>query len=229
MTSGRPEPATYRSRSSAFDPAILWRLTDDALVREVVGTPPSKRLRMAVAVLLRMVLPWMRSPLFDRWPDKVPYRDIESIRLTFDPTRFDRNRYRCELRGSAGARASIFSTSYVSLANFADQPEPYRVFMNSLIERVQRARPEIPILGGLSWLQFIGQFAFLFATLMLVVVVVFLAGLPGLVAISAKLAVLAGSLGLLWRYAYRNWPRTVTPLQERAATSQRAPGDHSPP
>lgn len=205
-----PAQLVYRSRSGAFEPLIDWRLTEDALVREVAGPAPSERRRAVVALLLRLFLPWLRTTLSDRWPSRVAYGDIASMRLRFDPTRVDRDRYRCDLAGPVGARASLFSSHYEGVGRFADRSSLYEAFIGELALRVQMANPGIRIAGGLSWPRYLLQHGLLLATTLAVVALVLALGLPATGPAWVKLAFIVGAAGTVWLYILRNRPRDLS-------------------
>jgi hypothetical protein len=106
-------PPFHRTRRSILDNEAAWRLAEDALERMVD----------------------------DVVEHRIPYGDIAELRLSYDPTRFETNRYRCDIRTASGVRALIVSVSYVSLANFDDRSKTYLPFVRALTERVARANP----------------------------------------------------------------------------------------
>ena len=136
-----PPSAAYTTRKSVLTRETTWRLTPEALVRESHGEPLSSRWRTVIEILWRILFPWAGRLDDDSWPDVMPLDRIASIRTRFDPTRFDRTRERCDLRGSQGERVSLFSTRYLGVANFEDQSEAYAPFVAELTRRVMDATP----------------------------------------------------------------------------------------
>jgi hypothetical protein len=201
---------TYSARRNVLEPVLTWRLADDALACECEGRPfiASKR-PLAISILLGLVS-WLLIASSKAWPASVPYRDITMIRLRFDPTRFDGNRYRCDLRNGAGARTTIFSTSYAGPGSFEDRAAHYAPFIRVLVQRVQVARPSVKIASGISWPAYVLQHGLLLAALLALVTVLGVAGLPGFGSNWVKLAIIASYGGALWRYARRNWPRDLS-------------------
>jgi hypothetical protein len=201
---------TFSARRSALEPCLHWRLTHDALHCARDPEPAAPPMRRGLRLALRVLLPWLRTTLDDRWPEHVPLREITSIRARFDPTRFDRNRYRCDLRGPDGARISIFSTHYVRPGEFDDRGDRYAAFVSHLARRAQRARPSVKLTTGLPWPSYLLQHGVLLASLIALMTMLGTAGLPLFGLIWVKLAVIAAYLGVLLRYAWVNIPQDLT-------------------
>ncbi|MBM3526968.1 MAG: hypothetical protein FJX62_02660 [Alphaproteobacteria bacterium] len=181
---GRPgAPAVYSYRRHAFGNESGWTLGPAALVRAEAGAPARQ----------------------------IAYADVEELRLSFDPTRFDRNRYRCDVRAKNGARLTILSTSYISVGNFEDRGGRYAPFVRGLVARVAQASPHCRFRSGKTpvayWLQHIVLLA---ALILLASALAVVGGLPPMVAIAVKLAVIAFYIPLALRYARRNFPRGFT-------------------
>jgi len=201
---------TFSARRSALEPCLHWRLTHDALHCMRGPDPAAPPMRSRIRLALRILLPRLRTTLDDRWPEHIPLREITSIRTRFDPTRFDRNRYRCDLRGPDGARISIFSTHYVRPGEFDDRADQYAAFIGHLARRVRKAHPSVRLTTGLSWPSYLLQHGFLLASLIALLMMLGAAGLPPFGLIWVKLAIIATYLGVLLRYARVNIPRDLT-------------------
>jgi hypothetical protein len=206
-----PVAEKYVTRNSVLEGETTWRLTDDALVRELTGEPPSSVWRAIVRMGWRILFPWANAPGSDNWPERVPYANITSIRVRYDPTRFDRSRERCDLTGPDGARVSIFSTRYVSFGNFQDLSETYKPFINRLTQLVLTERPEAPVYSGLTWTSYIIQHGFLLLALVALASVLGMAGVPAFGGVWVKLLIALSYVGVLWAYAVRNRPRNLNP------------------
>ena len=210
---GRPSSQTYATRKSALARETIWRLTPDAFVREAAGEAPPRGWRTFIEILWRVVFPW-GGPLDDElWPDVTPYDEITSIRTRFDPTRFDRNRERCDLTDRQGRRVSLFSTRYMGVGDFEDQSKTYAPFVAELTRRVIASRPETPIYEGLSWTAYLLQHGVLLVALLALASILSVAGMPGLGTIWAKIVITLSYAGTMWAYATRNRPRKVNPPQ----------------
>jgi len=184
----------YTVRRNALEPCLRWQLAADALICGEEGEGQKR-------VSCRPSRQWARV---------VPYCEIVEIRLSFDPTRIDTNRYRCALRGSGGIRTSIVSTSYAGFASFEDRGEQYTPFVLDLVRRVRLARPSVRITTGLSWPSYILQHGLLMLALIALVGVLGIAGVPALGSTFVSLAIVILYCGVLWRYARLNLPRDLT-------------------
>ncbi len=212
----------YVSRTGALEPTRHWSLDDDALICSAASDAPPRQVRRIVRIALRILLPWLRTSLHDRWPPRVAYRDIRSIRLRHDPTRFDRNRFRCDLRGPRGARISIFSTSYRGPGDFEDRSDRYSAFVLELVLRTQRANTQTPVHSGLSWSRYLLQHGLLLLSFAALVVMLAIAGVPAAGLIWIAGATLLAYAGVLWRSARRNAPRNLS-LPPGSAAHSNAP------
>jgi len=179
---------TYSARRNIREAEIGWQLSDDALICEAGPL----------------------AAVGEYWPKRVPYAEISAIRVRFDPTRFDTNRYRCDLRGPEGARYTLYSSSYAGFADFTDQGDSFSPFVRELMARVQRARPSAEVTTGLSWPAYLLQHGLVLIALLVLVTVLGIAGMPGFGSIWVKLALVVGYAGMLWRHARRNWPQDLS-------------------
>lgn len=175
---------TYRSRASVLEDEATWTLAPDALERVAAGAPALR----------------------------LPYRDIAELRLVYDPTRFDTNRYRCDLTTVGGRRATLRSTHYVSLGDFEDRAASYSPFVRELVRRVGEAAPRCRFRAGKRAWVFWAEHIFLLTMLLLLAGVLMAIGnfpLPTIAAI--KLAIIATYIPIAIKYARRNWPRAFSP------------------
>jgi hypothetical protein len=181
-------PITYIARANALEYEGTWRLTSDSL--ELKGGPTAG-------------------------PDVVlhfPYAGMSELRLSFAPTRFDRRRYRCEVRMRSGQRVSIISTHFESVGNFEDRAATYVPFVRGLIARVAAANPACRFRSGKRPLFYLLEHAFLLAALVLLVFVIGLVGGAGLSQlVLVKLAILAFYIPVMILYTRKNWPRRFDP------------------
>ena len=210
QVAGPAEP-TYAARKSVLEQETIWRLTPSAITRDRVSQPPQSAWGTIIQIAWRVLFPFATPLGADNWPDRVEYMDIHSIRVRFDPTRFDRTRERCDLIGPDGEKASLFSTSFVSFGQFEDRSVPYRAFVDELTQRVLAVRSETPIYSGLSWKSYIFQHGFLLLMLLLFSSVLGAIGAPAFGTIWAKVAITLSYIGLIWTYAKRNFPGKINP------------------
>lgn len=215
MASSQANDLVYSARRSILEPCLSWLLTDKALICERDGIPYVIPEPPRIAVILRALIPWLSIRPAKSWPPRISYCDIATIRTRFDPTRFDRNRYRCDLRSTTGDRTTLFSTHYVDIASFKDQQESYAPFIRAMIMRVQISNPSAVITTGLSWPAYILQHGALLLTLFALLTMLGVVGVPGLGSGWIKLVILTSYGGILWRYARRNMPKNIAlPPQE---------------
>lgn len=142
----------------------------------------------------------------------IPLAAVDEIRLTFDPTRFDRVRYRCGIRGRNALRESLVSTSYVSFGTFEDRGRGYAPFVREFVRRAARANPRCRFRAGARPLAYAVQHLFVLAILVLLAVLIAAtAGVPPAGLVLVKLAIVAAYVPLSLRHARRNWPRRFDP------------------
>jgi hypothetical protein len=174
-------PTVYSCRRSAFGNEAGWTLGPNALVRAEAGQAAQH----------------------------VPYGDVEELRLRFDPVRFDRRRYRCDIRRKDGRRLTVRSTSYVSFGTFEDRGERYAPFVRALVARVAEAAPACRFRTGKPpvayWLRHIAALA---ALMLLAAAVAVVAELPPNFSAALKLGMIALYVPVAWRLAGRDLPRT---------------------
>jgi hypothetical protein len=119
-----PDP-TYSCRLQPLQPEYVFTLTSEALVVERAGKTT-----------------------------RAPYRDIESVRLSFLPRGFYVTGFRTAIR-APGARTIKFDDASFSTGFLQErQSRAYRVFTLDLLERVRRANPRAALIGGRPlWIQ----------------------------------------------------------------------------
>ena len=61
----------------------------------------------AARIFLRVIWPWSGIKIEPGGAARFPYADITEVRLSFDPTRFDTRRHRCDVRSAGGARHAL--------------------------------------------------------------------------------------------------------------------------
>jgi hypothetical protein len=181
-------PPTYSARANALEYDATWRLGPDALVM----TGGNAGAADAAFTF--------------------PYREIAEVRLSFSPTRFDRGRYRCDIRMKSGARTAILSTHYAGIADFQDRAATYVPFVHGLIARVAAANPHCRFRAGKSPLVYWAEHLFLLAMFALLVIVLAAIGGSHMSESSwTKLMLILGAIPLLIAYTRANYPRSFKP------------------
>ena len=148
-------------------------------------------------------------------PDKVwSLSDITQINLRYGPTRFCRNRFRMNLNHSSGEKLTVSNVSFKGFAEFDDQSDTYRPFVQSLHRALLANGSETRFHGGLSSLSYwLHWLLTLFVGLALVVVGwAFVAiGLSWLILV--KIALIIFYLPTLLAFMRRGKPSTYDPAQ----------------
>ena len=86
-------------------------------------------------------------------PVRVPLSAIRQIRLSYNPGRYDSNRFECQIQSdAAGAlgQRTLVSLHFRGLADFVDQGDSYGPFVRALCQRVAAQNPAVRVLGGHS-------------------------------------------------------------------------------
>ncbi|WP_296511882.1 hypothetical protein [Rhodopseudomonas sp.] len=79
-----------------------------------------------------------------------PYATIASVRLSYRPVSMQSRRFRADLEDVGGARVSIISTTWQTVALMAPQDEDYRAFIVALHRRMQQVGSHAALVGGLK-------------------------------------------------------------------------------
>lgn len=202
---------THASRANIFQTDARWRLTADALEREGGEPADAPRLAHALRLFLRLIFPWGGIRIEKGGPARFPYADIAELRLSFDPTRFDANRHRCDIKSRDG-RATLWSTHYVSIGEFEDRAVTYRSLACALVARVAAANPDCAFRAGKRPLVYWAEHTFLLAMSTLAVFVVASFGGSAISELVwLKIAIVAGMIPLALIYARKNRPRRFEP------------------
>lgn len=130
---------SYTFRKSAFDKLCEWTAAKQGLVRS------------------------------DENGDlQIPYKDIRSIRLQFQPYfRYRNNNYCCEITTPNGT-FQILSTHYVGFAEFEDRSETYTPFVKAFVKNLKSQNPNCIIHTGQKPSAFLGNIALIVASALLV-------------------------------------------------------------
>lgn len=142
---------------------------------------------------------------------RVRYADIAEIRLSYDPTRFESDRYRCDLTTRSGARELIVSVSYVSPANFENRAATYVPFVRTLVRKVSNANPACRFVAGKKPRAYLAEHGFLLAMLLLLASTLYFTGVPVAGVVAIKLGLIAVYVPIMLRYTRVNRPRRFDP------------------
>jgi hypothetical protein len=203
---------SHATRANIFQTEARWHLAPDALVREGGEPAAAPWWAHALRYFLRVIWPWRGISIDPGGPARFPYADVAELRLSFDPTRFDTRRHRCDVTLSGGERGTLWSTHFVGVAEFEDRAATYTPFVRALIARVAAANPNCAFRAGTRPL---GYWSGLIFLLVMAIVAVWLLALVGGSAISdvtwTKLFVVIAMIPLALAYARKNRPRRFLP------------------
>ncbi len=182
-TSPPPLHLEHRVRVSALEKECTWKLDGDTL--------------------------WMAT---EGQPDiSIPLAGIASVRLSYDPSRFQSKRFRCHLYNAGGKCATIQSSSYKGIADFEDRGETYASLIHALIPRIASLSPRCTFKTGTSnlnwWAQLILLFG-IFSILILIMILLYTAIGPLVI---VKLILVAIMVPVAIRWFMRNKPAAFDP------------------
>lgn len=176
--------SSYTQRLHAFVPSRTYTVADDALL-------------------------WQDGKGGSGW---LAYADLAEVRLSYAPTRVQKNRYFMTLSTGQGTPIQISNEDYRGLADFQDRSLSYRIFADELHRAIAAANPNVRFHSGSSDVQHMLHWVLtLFIVLVLATAaLVFVAmGLYWLIFI--KLAIIAYYLPTLRRYMRVNKPDSYDP------------------
>ena len=80
--------------------------------------------------------------------DELPLRDVEQVRLTYEPGRLLRGFYKAAVRLKDGRSVSLGSVSWSSMISTTDQAPAYGTFVAALIAAIGQASPRARLEAG---------------------------------------------------------------------------------
>jgi hypothetical protein len=130
----------YRKRQTFFEKDDTeFRVDEDALVLRAPGKPE----------------------------ERFPWRDVDTVRLAFAPTRAKRWRYVFVLYPKRGPKIEIDNTHFVGVANFSDYSETYVPFVRAALDRIRAEAPEAKARIGSESFSYYASLAFFIACYLL--------------------------------------------------------------
>lgn len=143
----------------------------------------------------------------------IPLAGIVTVRLSYDPSRYQTKRFRCHLYNANGKCATIQNDSYMGIADFEDRSESYVALLHALIPRIASLNPRCVFKTGTSNLSWWGQAIFLLGIFsILILMLIFLYTAIGSLAI-VKLVIIAFMVPIAIRWFLRNKPKVFHPHQ----------------
>ena len=183
MSSPPPLNSEHRVRVSALEQEYTWRLAGDTL--------------------------WMCTEGQADIP--IPLASVARVRLSFDPSRMQRNRFRCHLHNANVKCGTIQNISYKGIADFEDRSATYNSLIRALIPRIAAMNPGCVFKTGTSHLNWWAQFVFLLAAFSLLAFVIFVMYSAIGWMIIVKLLIIAFFIPVVISWFTRNLPRTFDP------------------
>lgn len=141
----------------------------------------------------------------------LPLSAILKLRLSYDPSRIERNFFRCHLYNSGGKCASIQNIHYKGIASFGDRTDTYLPFVRALVSRIAALNPRCEFVAGTTHLRWWANAAFTTATfgfLAFVLILLYTAIGPLVI---VKLLIIAFFIPTLIRWFTKNWPKRFSP------------------
>jgi len=202
---------THASRANIFQTEARWRLGADALMHEGGEPAEAPWWARALRIFLRVIWPWTGIKIEPGGAARFPYASITEVRLSFDPTRFDTRRYRCDVRSSDGA-GTLWSTHFAGVGDFEERAATYTPFVRALVARVAAVNPNCTFRAGTRPLAYWAGQLFLLAMAILAIGVIAMVGGSALSEVTwGKIFVVLGLIPLAFNYARKNRPRRFAP------------------
>lgn len=175
---------TYTKRNNLFEKGEReWRVTEEAILcRDPQGGEQS-----------------------------IPWRDIESVRLAYAPTRFKTWRHAMVLKFRNGLSWTIDNVHFKGIGDFEDRSAAYTPFVREVIAHIRAKAPQARARVGSTpiayWISVI-SLTLMFSVLAMLLIAVPIVEFPGVVWV--KLLIIAFFLPTLFLWAKRAFPRSAS-------------------
>ncbi|MFD2301649.1 hypothetical protein ACFSYE_00600 [Roseibacillus ishigakijimensis] len=149
----------------------------------------------------------------DQAPKVTPLSEASRLRLRFEPTRVQPNRYLCEITFRHGLRYTLSNERYRGFGDFEDQSEDYRHWVRLLIRETAYHAPHCQLITGchpLLWWFYLALNLVVFGGLIALLLTIGFAYLP--IAL-CKLVALAVFVPLAWKWFRKNRTRSFDPAR----------------
>ncbi len=139
--------------------------------------------------------------------------EIESVRLAYNPTRFDLVKYECRLQRRGGGGMIVTSTSYKGVGRFQDNGPEYRVFITALHSALATSgAPGVRFVKGSAPFVYWGSLGCAVGGLGMLLLVLLVTGAILIPAVAlTKLAILLFMVPWAVKYAKKNRPGAYDP------------------
>jgi hypothetical protein len=154
---------------------------------------------------------------------QMDFSDMASIRLMHAPSRANRAQYLCQITTTRGRSQVIPSTHYAGILDFEDRADSYLIAVTALLNGVASANPNCAVYGGTSWGRYLGNIAAVAVSVVFLVIVLLLTGVPLLGVAVAKLVLIAMFLPAMLRWFAVNRPKRIDVGKDLAAAAPYLP------
>jgi hypothetical protein len=190
-------------------------LDRETLPREVGGRTLAHDMTLSHSVRRSMLEPdrtWRVADGALRWDDaagggEIPLERVEQVRLAWEASRVDLNRYACHVQG-AGRDVVIVSTHWAGFGRFDDRRTTYAALVRALVVATAPARPDARFRCGASGLMYALNVIVGAAGVSLLAVVMMVIPVPLDPFLVLRFGLLAVLIPLAALWAWRNRPRT---------------------
>lgn len=140
------------------------------------------------------------------------YSDIQSVRLKFDPTRVQTNRYWMDIEFLNAPKLRVTNNSYVGFADFKDQSEKYRGFVNDLHHVLANKNAGVRYFAGSHFFSYLLSLLCTFFVIGILIFANIYLLLTGMfIVVFIKLILIVVYLPTLFRYLKANRARQYKP------------------
>lgn len=167
----------YKNRKHAFEKEVTWILQNDELQLHSEGVVKKT----------------------------FPLKQIQSIRLSYIPSRMRLENYACVIKSIKG-EDEFTSTQFISVANFENTGKLYTEFVKVLVEEVTKAQPSVALLSGNSALSYNANNGLLLLAFALLAITIYIVGNEYSTSNWIKYIVIVAMLPYLIRYMIQNKP-----------------------
>ena len=149
----------------------------------------------------------------------IPYSEIQSVRLRFEPSRAEKNRY--AMRIYTPQEWVITNINFRGIMDFEDQSDDYAAFVEDFHRQLAPVNPKTRFLAGSTMGAWIGNFVISVFVLIVLLGIALLALMGGLIwLVAVKAAILIFYIPVMVRLILKNKPASYEPM--------RLPAQHRP-
>lgn len=140
------------------------------------------------------------------------YADVKSVRLKYDPTRVQTNRYLMDVEFANAPKLRVTNSSYEGFAYFKDQSDSFRGFVESFHQALADNNVNAQYLAGANSFSYIASLLCTFFVLGILVFASIYMLLTGMfLIVLIKLILIVIYLPAVFRYLKANRPRSYQP------------------